>query len=35
MRMKTLKLVHVAEAWIMAFLEVRLPTDVIHGLRTR
>lgn len=35
MRLKAVKFVRAAGAWISAFLEVRLPVDVINGLRTR
>lgn len=35
MRMKVMEIVGAAGAWIAAFLEVRLPMDVISGLRTR
>jgi hypothetical protein len=35
MRMKTIQAVHGAAHWIQGLLDVRLPMDVIYGLRTR
>ena len=35
MRMKIMKFVRAAGALMSAFLDVRLPMDVINGLRTR
>jgi hypothetical protein len=35
MQMKTMKVLRGAARWIQAFLEVRLPMDVVAGLRTR
>jgi hypothetical protein len=35
MRMKTMHMVRTAGQWIQRILEVRLPMDVVAGLRTR
>ncbi len=35
MRMKTVNVVRAAARWIERLLEVRLPVDVVAGLRTR
>jgi hypothetical protein len=35
MRMKTMKMVRTSVRWIQRILEVRLPMDVLYGLRTR
>jgi hypothetical protein len=35
MRMKTIDVVRIMAQWIRRFLAVRLPMDVVAGLRTR
>ena len=35
MRMKTIKALSTVARWIQRVLEVRLPMDAVHGLRTR
>jgi hypothetical protein len=35
MRMKTIEVVRTAAHWVERLLEVRLPVDVVAGLRTR
>jgi len=35
MRMNTMKILRIAAVWTRRILEVRMPLDAMHGLRTR